>query len=180
MLRPSPGITALASVVVFCAALAVAEYAARGRSDVPFEMVVAVLIGVLAIGLVTFGRIRALDVQAMFHPVTIVVLIGAALLAGPPGVALQKHYGEGTAPWANRVAPDGTPVTSISWSSANGRFTETLNRRFEIELTEEQYRKAMAQHYRPFIAAGVQFGYMMMIVSFAMVLLARRSRSNGI
>jgi len=82
-------------------------------------------------------------------------------------------------PLIHRMAPDGSPVHSISWSREGERYFERLNGRFNTEISQTQYHAAMARQQRAVVGALVFFASLACCVSGAMLILERRVGRGG-
>jgi hypothetical protein len=107
------------------------------------------------------------------------VAVGLALvvaIAIGSMVLLRDRYHGGYSALRDRVAPDGSKVVSVSWTKLDGRFIETINGRFKVELTEAQYREIMRKHQAPFLSGIIGFATIPASLSLVGLILVWRRR----
>jgi hypothetical protein len=101
------------------------------------------------------------------------------LLTILPMLLLNDRYRGDYDPLAKRIAPDGQSVHSISWSKQGTHYVERLNNRFDVEITEAQYRAIMGKHQRALMGVLVAFAGLGFWMSAATLVVERRGVQNG-
>lgn len=168
------------AVSVLACGVAAAEYSLRVPGEIPNVMFFG--IPFLGVAITLFSAYRAFSVgrasaggwrRVKLH-------LGAALLLTMlPMLLLNSRYRGEYDPLGERVAPDGSPVHSISWSREGGRYVERLNDHFNKEITESQYHEIMGKHQRALVGVVVVFASLGFWVSAALLLLERRGPQRG-
>ena len=168
------------SVVLLAVIFGLAEFVVRTTYVMPDAVFFGVPLACLAIVGISSLRIQALRAEDSSRrrlrewPLA-VALVGTFLVM----FFFRDHYRGDYAPMRGKLAPDGAAVTSISWHKESGRYFERLNKRFDIELSESQYREAFRMHRRGMLIAPITFGALAALLALANVVLERmRSRQR--
>jgi hypothetical protein len=176
---PTPLILALAMFVLVCGVV-VAERSLNNPAEIPQALFFGIPFVGLAIAFFsayrgfTLSKAQAAGWRRM-KPYLGVVLLLTIL----PMWLLNDRYRGDYDPLGGRLAPNGASVHSISWSKQGGRYVERLNGRFDVEITEAQYREIMGKHQRALVSVVVVFASLGFWMSAAMLVLEHRERQNG-
>jgi cobalamin synthase len=166
-----------AATLLLVTAVAVAEHALRSSTEIPGPLFFGIPVAGAVIALSSIYRSKAPPSATPARRRRTQLYLGiAVVLAILPMLLLTDRYRADHDSLRGRTAPDGSPVTSISWSEQGGRYVERLNDRFETELTEAQYREIMRDHQRAFFGALVMFASLAFWTSLASMILDRRKR----
>jgi hypothetical protein len=134
-------------------AVAMAERWLQGQWEIPSALFFGTPTAAIALAVVVFLLFRR-ELTTDSKPDTLRI-VGLALVVpvalGSMFLLRDRYHGDYSA-LRGRVAPDGSRVTSVSWNERDGRYIETVNGRFQVELTQAQYREIMRRHQAPFLS----------------------------
>jgi hypothetical protein len=175
-----PAILLALATCLVVAAIVVAERAVLSSEEIPDLVFFGIPFAGAAIALFAIHRSRAAQTATPAGRRRVQIHLGVAVaLAILPMALLTSRYRGDYDPMSGRVAPDGSPVTSVSWREDGGRYIELLNNRHEVELTEAQYREIMRRHQRAFLGVIVVFASLAFWTSLANVLLELKRTKDG-
>jgi uncharacterized membrane protein YfcA len=167
-----PWATLGAALALLISTIAMAEHWREGGWEIPSAMFFGIPIAACILSFVAYLQGRHLQAKAGLAVVLVVAGVTMVLLR-------DRYYGDYSA-LRGRVAPDGSRVTSVSWTESGGRYVETINGRFKIELSEAQYREKMREHQAPFLAGFVGVTTIAVSMSILNIVVARRRRWGGV
>jgi hypothetical protein len=176
---PTLLIFTFAMFVLVCG-VGVAEYSVRVPDEIP--QIVFFGIPFLGVAIALFSAYRAFSLGGASAGGwrRIKPYLGAALLLTMlPMMLMNSRYRGEYDPLTGRVAPDGSPVHSISWSREGGHYVERLNGQFSTEITESQYHEIMGKHQRTLVGVVVVFASLGFWVSAALLAFERRGPQNA-
>jgi hypothetical protein len=163
------------ATLVLVVAVAVTEQALRSSTGIPRQLLFGIPLASAAIALYSISRSKAPPTATPARRrQTQLYLAGAVALAILPMMFLVHRYDSDSDPVRGRIAPDGSPVTSIGWSEQDGHYIERLNNRFETELTQSQYREIMRKQQRSLFGPLVTFASLAFWTSCASLILDRQ------
>ena len=168
------------AMLVFLGAIVVAEGSLKDPAVIPDAVFFGIPFAGLGIALLSAYRGFKLSKRRGEGYRRMKPYLGAVLLLTIlPMWLLNDRYRGDYDPLAERVAPDGTSVHSISWSKQGTRYVERLNNRFDVEITEAQYREIMGKHQRALMGVLVVFAGLGFWMSVATLVLERRGLQDG-
>lgn len=151
-MKVSAGTTLAVATALLISTVAIAERWLQGGWEIPGVLFFG---APLAAFILVFLALRQIHQRRRIdgrRNVAVYVGLALALAVTIASVNLGRaRYLGDHGPARDRLAPDGAEVTSVTWSEQGGRYIETLNGRFQTELTESQYREIMRKHQAPFI-----------------------------
>ena len=179
-MKVSPGITLTVASALLVSTIAIAERWRQGGWEIPGALFFGIPIAASVLAFLTFLLHRreqtgdaALHWVGKFgHAIVLVVACGSMVL-------LRDRYHGDYSAIRGRIAPDGSRVTSLSWSEKGGRYIETINGRFQVELTQLQYREIMRRHQAPFLAGIIAIATIAVSMSALSLILSRRRKVGG-
>jgi uncharacterized membrane protein YfcA len=161
-----PWATLAVAVALMISTIATAEHWREGGWEIPSAIFFGIPIAACILSFIAYLQVRHLQSKAGLAVVLAVAAVTMVLLR-------DRYHGDYSAV-RGRVAPDGSRVTSVSWTESGGRYVETINGRFKIELTEAQYREKMRKHQAPFLAGFVGVATIAVTMSILNIVVARR------
>jgi hypothetical protein len=180
MLKVAAGIILAASVALFVSTITISEYWRQGGWEIPSSVFFGTPIAALALALLAFLQVNhALTKDSNLRAAGAIGLVVVIAVALGSMVLLRHRYLGDYNPLLGRRAPDGTAVTQVSWSKVDGRYIETINDRFKIELTQPQYREVMRKHQAPFLSAFVAVATLAALMAVLNFALTRRRKAQG-
>jgi hypothetical protein len=169
-------ILAVASALL-ASAIAMAEHWRLGAWEIPSWQFFGTPFAAIALAILAFLSIRRdLAGNATKASIGLALVI---LVAGCFIFFLRDRYQGGYDLLSARLAPDGSKVTSVTWKEEGGRFVERINGRFEVDLTQSQYREVMRKHQAPFLAGIVAIATIPVSLALLSFLVSQRRHAGA-
>jgi hypothetical protein len=169
-----------ASIALLISAVAMAERWLQGQWEIPAAQFFGTPIAAIALAVVVFLLFRR-ELTTDSKPDTLRIVgltLVVAVALGSMFMLRDRYHGDYSA-LRDRVAPDGSRVTSVSWNERDGRYIETINGRFEVELTQAQYREIMRRHQAPFLSGIIGFATIPASLALVCFVLSWRRRAGA-
>ena len=174
-MKVPPGLILAVAIALLVSTVAIAERWRQGEWEIPAALLFGSPIAACVLVFLAYGQVRqeltgdaARHWVARIGPALVLVVACATML-----LLRDRYLGDYSAV-RGRIAPDGSRVTSVSWGKEGGRYVETINGRFKVELTEPQYREIMRKHQAPFLAGLIGFATLAASMSALSFSLTRR------
>jgi len=169
-----------ASIALLLVAVAMAERWLQGQWEIPSVLFFGTPLAAIALSGVVFLLFRReLATDSKHDTLRNVGLALVVAVAVGSMVLLRDRYHGDYSPLRDRTAPDGSKVTSVSWTERDGRFIETVNGRFQIELTQSQYREIERMHQAPFLSGLIGFSTIPASLTLVGLFLTWRRRAGA-
>jgi hypothetical protein len=168
------------SIGLLISAVVMAERWLEGQWEFPAALFFGTPIAAIALAAVVFLLFRR-ELATAAKPDTLRI-VGLALVVpvalGSMFLLRDRYHGDYSA-LRGRVAPDGSRVTSVSWDERDGRYIETVNGRFQLELTQAQYREIMRRHQAPFLSGIISIATIPASLALVCFVLSWRRRVDA-